>query len=79
MNFLNVILAALSAAAGYYALQILDAPKSLIMAGAFGSLACYALTLPAGALGWVDTAGAVPAPGWPLGPRLDARPSAVER
>ena len=50
MNFLNVILAALSAAAGYYALQILDAPKSLIMAGAFGSLACYALTLPAGAL-----------------------------
>ena len=50
MNFLNVILAALSAAAGYYALQILDAPKSLVMAGAFGSLACYALTLPAGAL-----------------------------
>ena len=50
MNFLNVILAALSAAAGYYALQILDAPKSLIMAGAFGSLSCYALTLPAGAL-----------------------------
>ena len=50
MNFLNVILAALSAAAGYYALQILDAPRSLIMAGAFGSLACYALTLPAGAL-----------------------------
>ncbi len=50
MSFLNVILAGLSAAAGYYALQILDAPKSLIMAGAFGSLACYALTLPAGAL-----------------------------
>ncbi len=50
MNFLNAFLAALSAAAGYYALQILDAPKSLIMAGAFGSLACYALTLPAGAL-----------------------------
>jgi len=50
VNFLNVILAALSAAAGYYALQILDSPKSLIMAGAFGSLACYALTLPVGAL-----------------------------
>ena len=50
MNFLNVILAALSAAAGYYALLILDAPKSYVMAGAFGSLACYALTLPARAL-----------------------------
>ena len=50
MNFLNLILAALSAAAGYYALLILDAPKSYVMAGAFGSLACYALTLPAGAL-----------------------------
>ena len=50
MNFLNIILAALSAAAGYYSLQILDAPNSHFMAVAFGSLACYALTLPASAL-----------------------------
>ena len=50
MSFLNVILAAVSAAAGYYALQILDAPKSQIMAVAFGALACYALGLPTSAL-----------------------------
>ena len=48
MNILNVILAALSAAASYFSLQLLDAPKSHMMAAAFGSLACYALTLPAG-------------------------------
>jgi hypothetical protein len=48
MNILNVILAALSAAASYFSLQLLDAPKSHMMAAAFGLLACYALTLPAG-------------------------------
>ena len=51
MNFLNIILAALSAAAGYFSLQLLDAPKSHMMAAAFGSLACYALTLPGEACG----------------------------
>ncbi|MEO6787180.1 MAG: hypothetical protein ABI318_13700, partial [Chthoniobacteraceae bacterium] len=50
MNFFNALIAALSAAAGYCSLQILDAPASQMMAGAFGLFACYALTLPAGGL-----------------------------
>ena len=46
MIFVNAIIAALSAAAAFYSLQILDAPPSFILCGAFGLLACYALTLP---------------------------------
>ena len=46
MIFVNAIIAALSAAAAFYSLQILDAPASHILCGAFGLLACYALTLP---------------------------------
>ena len=47
MIYLNAIIAALSVAAGYYSLQILDAPNAQLMAAAFGLLAGYALTLPA--------------------------------
>ncbi len=47
MNFVNTIIAALSLAAGYYSLQILDAPAAPAMATAFGLLAVFALTLPA--------------------------------
>ncbi len=43
---LNAFLAAASVAAGFYALQILDAPVSQITAGAFGLFTCYVLTLP---------------------------------
>jgi hypothetical protein len=46
VNFLNVIIATLSAAAGYCSLQILDTPVSRIMAAAFGVFGCYVLTLP---------------------------------
>ena len=48
MSIFNAIIAALSAAAGYYSLQVLDAPASQIMAAAFGLFACYALALPVG-------------------------------
>ena len=47
MNFVNAIIAALSLAAGYYSLQILDAPAAPALATAFGLLAAFALTLPA--------------------------------
>jgi hypothetical protein len=50
VNFLNLIFATFSAAAGYCAFLVLEAPKSYLMATAFGSLALYTLTLPAGAL-----------------------------
>ena len=43
---LNAFIAAASVAAGFYALQILDAPVSQITAGAFGLVTCYVLTLP---------------------------------
>ncbi len=47
MNFVNAIIAALSLAAGYYSLQILDAPAAPALATVFGLLAVFALTLPA--------------------------------
>lgn len=43
---LNAFLAAGSVAAGFCALQMLDAPVSHIAAGAFGLFTCYVLTLP---------------------------------
>ena len=49
MSVFDAIIAALSAAAAYYSLQILNAPASLVMASAFGLLAGFALTLPAAA------------------------------
>lgn len=47
---LNAFIAAASVAAGYYSLQTFAAPVSQIMAGAFGLLTCYVLTLPPASL-----------------------------
>ena len=46
MIFINALIAALSAAAAFYSLQILDAPGSRVLCIAFALLACYTLTLP---------------------------------
>ena len=47
MNLFNAFIAALSAAAGYYSLQILNAPASFVMAATFGLFAGFVLLPPA--------------------------------